>query len=41
VAGNAAWRGELAKHEPQAIFVVRDLRMNLGVRTLKIGAGIQ
>src|ERR1035441_2559564 len=41
VAGHAARCGELAKHEPQAVFIVRDLRVDLGVCTLKIGAGIQ
>src|ERR1035438_2864006 len=41
VAGHAARCGELAKHEPQAVFIVRDLRVDLGVCAFKIGAGIQ
>ena len=41
MAGHAARRRELAEHKPQAVFIVRDLRMNLGVGAFQIGAGIQ
>ncbi len=32
---------ELAEHKPQAVLVVCDLRMNLGIGAFEIGAGIQ
>ena len=41
VAGHAARSRELAEHKPQAVFIVRDLRMNLGVGAFEIGAGIE
>ncbi len=41
VAGHATRSRELAEHEPQAVFIVRDLRVNLGVRAFEVGAGIE
>jgi hypothetical protein len=38
---HTARRGELAEHKPQAVFIVRDLRVNLGIGAFKIGAGIE
>src|ERR1017187_4973115 len=41
MAGHSARCGELAEHEPQAVFIARDLRVNFGVCAFKIGAGIE
>src|ERR1017187_4662395 len=41
VAWHAARSRELAEYEPQAVFIVRDLRVDLGVCAFKIGAGIE
>jgi len=41
VTGHAARSRELAEHKPQTVFIVRDLRVNLGVGAFQIGAGIE
>ena len=39
VAGNAAGKGELAEQPAQALLVVADVRVDLGVGALEVGVG--
>ena len=41
VAGYATWSRELAEHKTQAVFIVCNFGVNLGVGAFEIGAGIE